>query len=120
MDQAIDMTLYPPDKYVDLCMTNYDFHIDEGMTEALKAGYWGWHCSMDFCCNVRWDGTQFVSQVNKFRRTVDYMQADTLEQLMIITNKKHATEKIGESLSNKDVLSQLLSLFEFIEKNQDP
>lgn len=87
-----EQVLFDPEKETDLTMSNFDHTIDDGFEEALKAGMWGRHAGWNFNAKVRWDGTQFHSEVWRYCSKVDDIYADTLKDLMDSTNNEYGWE----------------------------
>lgn len=72
-------------RLVDGCMTNFDWTIDHGVVDTLRAKpnkvyvqYAGWN----FCGYVWWDGQQFCCEVWQFNQPIDEICASTLEEIM--------------------------------------
>ena len=99
----IDDSLFEPENESKFSMTNFDYSIHPNMEEDLKAGKWSHHAANEFYALIRWNGTQFVSYVKQYGSVIDCIEADTLKELMIITNLKHAPIQA-------DGITQLLDL----------
>lgn len=82
-----ELTLLVSYQRTELSMSNYDHHIDPGMSDVLKSGsVRGQHFGWNFCGEVWWDSGQFCERVARNGVHVGTYCAPTLESLMSVVN----------------------------------
>ena len=75
----------------EISMSNFDHTVDEGLDKLLRdneARIFAQHAARDFCGHVWFENGKFHNQVHRRHQEVDELEADTLEELMTITNAK--------------------------------
>ena len=78
----------------DLCMSNFDLSVDEGLAERLTANegkVFAQHAALNFCGNVWFEDGKFHNQIHQSYAEVDELEAETLEGLMEIANDKYGS-----------------------------
>lgn len=73
----------------DLGMSNFDYEIDPGLEEALRAGQWGHHHGENFNSIIIFDDGKFKAMPHVYHNPQAVIEADTLGDLMSETNDQY-------------------------------
>ena len=76
---------------IPLGMSNYNFSIDEGFSEALKNGgkVFGRHAAWNFNALIYFQDGLFYSDIWRYRIYMETLFAPTLRELMELNNEKY-------------------------------
>lgn len=77
---------------IDFEMSNFDYVVDDGFEEALRAnpnGVFGRHNARNFNGHVWFDGSVFCEQVWRYSVPGNVLKAETLKELMEIVNDEY-------------------------------
>jgi hypothetical protein len=78
---------------VEFGMTNFDYTIDEGMEEALRAGnVYGRHAAYNFNGLVFFRDGKFHEEVWVYHAPTEVVSADSLSELMRAVNEKYGSD----------------------------